>query len=273
MVDKVPNQENVETYEFKDDQAAAGYQYSEQAGSGATATKFKRRPMVTILVFIVAAAILWEIFHILFSTPSQLNEAQPNISPVAAPATTPTTFSDLKKDMSAAPQVTPVNSSAQPSAPPKPAPDFHALKTQMDTVHSENQALATQLAQEQTDNQAQMGEIQTELGKLSDTVAELNQSVTALNDRQLEADNAKQQAYLQAQMKKQQALAQLRTQKNYFVVAVVPGRAWLKATDGSSVTVQRGQSLRGYGKVLSIDPYSGIVKTSYATLQYAMGSS
>lgn len=55
---------------------------------------------------------------------------------------------------------------------------------------------------------------------------------------------------------------QIRRQKKYFVQAVIPGRAWLRGSDGSAITVTIGDKVLGYGKVASIDPYSGLVKMS-----------
>ena len=49
---------------------------------------------------------------------------------------------------------------------------------------------------------------------------------------------------------------------NYYVQAVIPGRAWLIATNGSTLTVRQGSSVRGYGVVQSIDAVQGRVNTS-----------
>ena len=46
------------------------------------------------------------------------------------------------------------------------------------------------------------------------------------------------------------------------VHAIIPGRAWLKSKDGSTITVTEGDSLERYGKVLVIDASNGVVITS-----------
>jgi intracellular multiplication protein IcmG len=46
----------------------------------------------------------------------------------------------------------------------------------------------------------------------------------------------------------------------YTVQAIIPGRAWLKSEGGETVTVAEGDTLKGYGRIMKIDPYDGIVE-------------
>lgn len=48
----------------------------------------------------------------------------------------------------------------------------------------------------------------------------------------------------------------------YFIQAVIPGRAWLMATNGVSITVREGTKIEGYGRVRLIDSSQGRVLTS-----------
>lgn len=48
----------------------------------------------------------------------------------------------------------------------------------------------------------------------------------------------------------------------YFVQAVIPGRAWLIATNGTTLTVREGSEIPGYGVVKYIDAIQGRVLTS-----------
>ena len=52
----------------------------------------------------------------------------------------------------------------------------------------------------------------------------------------------------------------------YAVKAVIPGRAWLLASNGSTLTVRRGTPIQGYGVVTGIDAVRGYVFTSYRKL-------
>lgn len=48
----------------------------------------------------------------------------------------------------------------------------------------------------------------------------------------------------------------------YNVQAIIPGRAWLKADDGETITVAEGDLIKGLGRVTKIDPYDGIVEVN-----------
>jgi intracellular multiplication protein IcmG len=48
----------------------------------------------------------------------------------------------------------------------------------------------------------------------------------------------------------------------YNIQAVIPGRAWLIATNGATLTVSQGTAIPGYGIVKLIDPVQGKVTTS-----------
>ncbi|MBA3536672.1 MAG: type IV secretion protein IcmG, partial [Tatlockia sp.] len=48
----------------------------------------------------------------------------------------------------------------------------------------------------------------------------------------------------------------------YFIQAIIPGRAWLIATNGSTITVREGTRIAGWGVVKLIDPIQGRVLTS-----------
>lgn len=48
----------------------------------------------------------------------------------------------------------------------------------------------------------------------------------------------------------------------YYLQAVIPGRAWLIATNGATLTVREGTIIAGYGMVKLIDPNQGRVVTS-----------
>ncbi len=49
---------------------------------------------------------------------------------------------------------------------------------------------------------------------------------------------------------------------DYIVHAIIPGRAWLKSTNGQIVTITEGDSIGDYGRVALIDATNNLVKTS-----------
>jgi hypothetical protein len=62
----------------------------------------------------------------------------------------------------------------------------------------------------------------------------------------------------------------------YAVQAIIPGRAWLKAENGETVTVAEGDIIKNYGRITKIDPYDGIVQIDaggrIVTLSYGAGA-
>lgn len=49
---------------------------------------------------------------------------------------------------------------------------------------------------------------------------------------------------------------------SYFVQAIIPGRAWLKDSEGRIISVTKNDMVPGFGTVVSIDPRNGFVTTS-----------
>lgn len=62
----------------------------------------------------------------------------------------------------------------------------------------------------------------------------------------------------------------------YSVQAIIPGRAWLRADNGETVTVAEGDMIRGAGRVVKIDPYDGVVEVNtgnkVVSLSYGNGN-
>ena len=91
----------------------------------------------------------------------------------------------------------------------------------------------------------------TEMGK---TLDQLSQQVSQL----LEIEKKRVEAKAKA-VKKVKTVAL----QHYFIKATVHGRAWLqRGIGGEETTVKIGDALPTYGKVLAIDAYNGVVKTS-----------
>lgn len=61
----------------------------------------------------------------------------------------------------------------------------------------------------------------------------------------------------------------------YSVQAIIPGRAWLRADNGDTLTVAEGDTIKDVGQVTKIDPYDGIVEIKVGnktvTLSYGNG--
>ena len=59
---------------------------------------------------------------------------------------------------------------------------------------------------------------------------------------------------------------------DFYTRAVVRNRAWVQSSDGENASITIGDSLRDYGKVVSIDPNTGAINTSSGrVINYAPG--
>lgn len=63
---------------------------------------------------------------------------------------------------------------------------------------------------------------------------------------------------------------------SYSVQAIIPGRAWLRAENGETLTVTEGDLVRGLGRITKIDPYDGVVEintgTKVVSISYGSGT-
>lgn len=128
----------------------------------------------------------------------------------------------------------------------------------------ESRATATNTRLEQletmtTDMQNNVNQLQTQISNLTNSVQVLSNQIaqqqadfTALIESQKKPVTKKKTA--------RRVAAAPRT--TYYLQGLVPGRAWLKDSSGSSVTVQVGDKLPGYGSIEQIDPLTGKVMTS-----------
>lgn len=90
------------------------------------------------------------------------------------------------------------------------------------------------------------------LTQLSRTVTEQAQIIAALNDRLQEAKKPTPVVRAPKSYVKKITI-------HYFLKAIVPGRAWLVASNGSTLTVREGSHVPGYGVVKLIDAQQGRV--------------
>lgn len=146
--------------------------------------------------------------------------------------------------------------------PEKTTEDINQLKTQVEQLTTANDKLNENLSQQQDKNENQFSDLSQQLSEMSNNMGQLKVMATILSNRlykmeQVKKDEAKQKAAALAQQQKN-----IRASKKYYVEAVIPGRAWLRGIDGSAITVSVGDTISGYGRINSIDSYSGVVVTS-----------
>ena len=111
----------------------------------------------------------------------------------------------------------------------------------------------------------QLGGVSTNLSNLSDKIANLNQMVESLSSKLEQQANVITVLTERAKPKpkvKHSKVIKTPLGPGYFIQAIIPGRAWLIAKNGSTITVREGSAIPGYGIVQLIDPNQGRVLTS-----------
>lgn len=122
----------------------------------------------------------------------------------------------------------------------------------------------------------QLGGINTNITALNNKIANLGQMVTTLSNT-VEQQSI-QIAHLIEVRAKQKVRPVMRHNFSktmvYFIQAVIPGRAWLIATNGSTLTVREGTKVAGYGIVKLIDPVQGrVIMSSGRVIRFSQQDS
>lgn len=132
----------------------------------------------------------------------------------------------------------------------------------------------SRLEKEHTDLQAQLSTMSAQMLTLNSNVGTTAANLKQISDQLAQLatavqNEAKVNSGLIEKMERQEKMM-LGSGKmgvseqpiQYFLQAIIPGRAWLISSEGETVTVSRGTPLGSYGRVSFIDAASGRVLTS-----------
>lgn len=109
----------------------------------------------------------------------------------------------------------------------------------------------------------QLGGLNTNVTALSNQIVQLNQTIAALSAKLDEQSAVIEKLTVKAKRKvMSHKVKKAQTPFRYYLQAVIPGRAWLIATNGSTLTVREGTKIPRYGVVKLIDPLQGRVLMS-----------
>jgi hypothetical protein len=148
----------------------------------------------------------------------------------------------------------------------------NGLNNQSNTAANQVQAEYVQKLNDfAVQNKMLQNQVQTLNSRVSSLETELTQLTRVLmRQYQSQSQNANQPnpaaypnngAPVPAQMSSQQA----EPKSLYNVQAIIPGRAWLRAENGETVTVAEGDQIKDLGRVSKIDPYDGVVEINTGT--------
>ncbi|KTD05940.1 Component of the Dot/Icm secretion system [Legionella gratiana] len=111
----------------------------------------------------------------------------------------------------------------------------------------------------------QVGNVNNNVNALSAQITKLNQVISELSNqvaKQSEEINVLMERTKPKLIKRIIHVQPAAPQIIYYINAVIPGRAWLIGTNGSTLTVREGSKIEGYGVVKLIDSLEGRVLTS-----------
>lgn len=206
--------------------------YSE-AGSPPGQKDVKRNALI-VVVLVLFAFLLYKIAGVVFSKKAET--VKPAITEIAPMPTQPVVTAPLVE--------VPVN----PSVPD--------LKQKLSTLELTQSTLRTDV----TSLNEQMGGVNNSINTLNEQMTKLNQLMTDLSNqiaRQSEEINVLMVRTRPRPVK--HAPAHQRQRIIYHLKAIIPGRAWLIGSNGSTLTVREGSVIAGYGVVKLIDSVQGRV--------------
>lgn len=211
-----------------------------------------KRNVFIVIGIVVLAMILYKFLGAYFSAkkttaPASVQREPTPIQPKAPPKQTQ--LPSVKKMPSSSPPAAAVS--------PEVAQKLSALEITQASVKSEVNEVGNEL-----------NGLNANINSLSAQLSELNQALSALNAKI--DDQARDIDRLMVRMKPKPAVKPVVKKtapvKKYFVQAVIPGRAWLIASNGTTLTVREGSTIPGYGSVKLIDATQGRVLTSSGTV-------
>jgi intracellular multiplication protein IcmG len=143
-----------------------------------------------------------------------------------------------------------------------PLPVTTQIEGKLTQLQKQTETLQTTINNQKAMFQGQLSTLENNMSHLRSDIEDLKTNINLLTQQvkktaELVAVTSKRQEIIgHQQVKKIQQL------KRYFVSAVIPGRAWIQGADGTAQTVAVGDLIPGYGRVTSINAYSGTVTTS-----------
>lgn len=174
---------------------------------------------------------------------------------------------EIKPTLAVPNAIQPAPSSVVTAPPPPVRPVSTPVPPDLASeVHSQLSALSLSednLSTEVSLVHGKIGMVNNNLESLSHKLNELNRMIAALSDKvDSQARTIERLAVKSTVNKAQHSVVRSKPRMNYNLQAVIPGRAWIVATNGTTLTVREGSKIPGFGLVKLIDPNQGRVITS-----------
>lgn len=202
-----------------------------------------KRNAIIVVVLVVVAMLVYKFMGSFFTTKTEPASTIVTETPVITPVVEPQPIIQ--------PQI----------VTPVPSADTTALNQKISDMDVEQHNLRNSL---NTLNN-QLNSMSSNINALNMKISTLSQTVTVLTNKMDEqATQVSMLIAARVQQPKPRKIVHrvVVPQTVYYIQAVIPGRAWLISTNGSTLTVREGTNIAGYGIVKLIDPNQGRVVTS-----------
>jgi intracellular multiplication protein IcmG len=224
---------------------------SSYAKSAHSQANIKKNALIAIGV-IILIMVMYKLFGYLFSHKTESVAVKKNTTTITQVTTEPEPPTTVVTSV-------PVQPVTQPVVQP---------------IITENTDLTKKVTAIEISQQNVRSEVSTvsqQVGVVNNNVTNLNNQIASLNQviNNLSSQLAKQSDEISVLMARTQPkkivthiIKTTTPPLIYYIQAVIPGRAWLIGTNGSTLTVREGTKIAGYGIVKLIDPLQGRVITS-----------
>jgi intracellular multiplication protein IcmG len=217
-----------------------------------------RRNALIAVGCLVLLILIYKVISSIFSTQA------PAIKTVAAPTVeVSSSAKDELPSVEAFQQMSAPNtpsSTAQPVT--QPASNINAqVETQLSSMSANQQNMQTQV----TAINNQLVVVNNNVNAMMEKMVELNRTIARLTTQVDTQYRVIEQITIRMQPKKPKHMPHNTNNlplTKYYLQAVIPGRAWLIGTNGTTLSVREGTPVNGYGMVKLIDPTQGRVLTS-----------
>lgn len=214
-----------------------------------------RRNAFIAVVIIVLVMLGYKFLGSFFSRKSTTDETI--VPPITAVTPQPQTETPPVTTSQPATQV----QTAPPPVTTQPTVDNSQITQKLSTLEMAQQSVRSEMSSMSN----QLNGINSNVNQLSEKIANLNRMISLLTAKLEQQSN--QIAILAERTKPKPPPVRRASVRGlrapiYYIQAVIPGRAWLIAPNGSTLTVREGTQIAGYGVVKLIDPNQGRVLTS-----------
>ena len=200
-----------------------------------------KRVVIAVMAVILIAVFAYKLGHWLFFSKNEVSAStlvQAPILPPAPPA-----------------QIVPVVQEPPVSTTvSEPSSDMQQKISQLEYTQDGMRTEVTAVSQKMSSIDANFESLKTDMQQMQQILNEMKQKM---------ADDTEHMKHLLSERKTTKAKMHTpMPTMQYFIQALIPGRAWLVGENGTTVTVNVGSRLPGYGTIRVIDPNLGRVGTS-----------